>query len=127
MRILVLTCTILGFAFLTNAQDRVVSGKITAVEDGSALPGVNVVLKGTANGTVADADGNFRISVPTGGGTLVFSFVGLKTQEVLIGQRATVDVVMESDVEQLSEVVITAQGVRQERRALGYAVTSVSS
>lgn len=127
MRKLILASMALGFVFLSHAQDRVVSGRVTAADDGTPLPGVNVVLRGSSIGTVADADGQFKVTVPASGGTLVFSFVGLKTQEVVIGERSLVNVTMEPDIEQLSEVVITAQGVQQERRSLGYAVTSVSS
>ena len=58
------------------AQQRTISGKLTSIEDGSTLPGVNVVLKGTSVGTVSDIDGNYSLSVPTGGGVLVFSFCG---------------------------------------------------
>jgi hypothetical protein len=70
------------------AQERSDTGKVTAEEDGSPLPGVNVVLKGSTTGTVTDADGIYKLSVPTEGGTLVFSFIGLKTQEILVGERS---------------------------------------
>ena len=70
------------------------SGKVTAEEDGSPLPGVNVVLKGSTTGTVTDAEGIYKLSVPTEGGTLVFSFIGLKTQEILVGERSVVDLQM---------------------------------
>ena len=97
------------------AQDRVVSGKVTSVEDGSALPGVNVLVKGTTNGAVTDVDGKYSLSVASGG-TLVFSFIGLKSAEVAIGERTVVDLVMEADVQQLSEVVIVGYGsqIKQE-------------
>jgi TonB-linked SusC/RagA family outer membrane protein len=85
------------------------------------------VLKGTTNGTVTDADGNFKLNVPASGGALVFSFIGLQTQEVVIGDRSVVDVSLGLDVTQLTEVVVTAQGVQQEKRALGYAVTTVGA
>lgn len=93
-----------------QAQDRIVTGKVTATEDGSSLPGVNVVLKGTTSGTVTDTDGAFRISVPAGGETLVFSFIGLQTQEVAIGDRSIVDVSLNADVQQLNEVVVVGFG-----------------
>ena len=69
------------------AQERTVSGKVTSIDDDAALPGVNVVLKGTTTGTVTDIDGNYKLSVPTGDGTLVFSFIGLATEEISIGDR----------------------------------------
>ena len=108
------------------AQERSVSGKVTSQEDGTALPGVNVVVKGTTNGTVTDAEGNYRISVPSSGGSLVFSFIGLSTSEVEIGDRTTVDVSLSQDVQQLSEVVVTGYGT-QDRKTLTSSITSVSA
>lgn len=101
------------------AQDRTVSGKVTAADDGSALPGVNVVLKGTTTGVVTDADGMYRISVPGSGGTLVFSFIGMNTTEAEIGSRSVVDVQMGVDVKQLSEVVITGYGTTLKKEFSG--------
>ncbi|MFM7856445.1 MAG: SusC/RagA family TonB-linked outer membrane protein [Flammeovirgaceae bacterium] len=108
------------------AQERSVSGKVTSQEDGTALPGVNVVVKGTTNGTVTDAEGNYKISVPSSGGILVFSFIGLSTTEVEIGDRTTVDVSLSQDVQQLSEVVVTGYGT-QDRKTLTSSITSVSA
>jgi TonB-linked SusC/RagA family outer membrane protein len=108
------------------AQERSVLGKVTSQEDGTALPGVNVVVKGTTNGTVTDAEGNFKISVPSSGGSLVFSFIGLSTTEVEIGDRTTVDVSLSLDVQQLSEVVVTGYGT-QDRKTLTSSITSVSA
>src|SRR5262245_30763199 len=82
------------------AQERAISGKVTSSEDQSPLPGVNVVLKGTTNGTVTDVDGNYRLTVPADGGTLVFSFIGLQTNEVAIGDRSDISVSLSSDVTQ---------------------------
>ncbi len=107
------------------AQDRTVSGRVVSAEDGTGLPGVNVVLKGTATGTVTDVDGNYKITIPSGGGTLVFSFIGLLSQETEIGSRSVVDATLESDVKQLTEVVVTAVGIEREKKALGYAVTDL--
>jgi TonB-linked SusC/RagA family outer membrane protein len=110
------------------AQERAVSGRVTSAEDGSPLPGVNVVLKGTTNGAVTDAEGAFRLNVPAEGGTLVITFIGLKSQEVEIGNRTTIDVQMDQDVTELSEVVVTVAGGLQARtRELGSANTLVTS
>lgn len=114
------------FALSAFAQERTVSGKVTSAEDGGGLPGVNVLLKGTSNGTVTDADGNYKLSVPSAGGTLVYSFIGYASQEVDIGERSVVDMGLASDVKQLTEVVVTAHAIQQDKRALGYAVTSVA-
>jgi TonB-linked SusC/RagA family outer membrane protein len=127
MRKFLLTCIALAFVLYSYGQERTVSGKITSTDDGSALPGVNVVVKGTTSGTVSDADGKFTINVPSSGGTLVFSFIGLQSQEVVVGDRTIVDVSMASDIQQLSEVVVTAIGIEREKKALGYSVSTVSS
>ncbi|HZY79387.1 MAG TPA: SusC/RagA family TonB-linked outer membrane protein [Cyclobacteriaceae bacterium] len=108
------------------AQDRVISGKIVSREDGSGLPGVNVLVKGSTQGTVTDADGNFRITVPTNESTLVFSFIGYQTQEIAVGDRSVIDLQLESDVHQLAEVVVTAQGLERDQRSLGYSLQSVN-
>ncbi|HZY81267.1 MAG TPA: TonB-dependent receptor [Cyclobacteriaceae bacterium] len=111
-----------GVAF---AQDRVVTGKVTSAEDGTAVPGVNVVVKGTTNGTTTDSDGNYRLSVPSNGGTLVFSFIGLTTEEMSIGDRTIVDISMRADVTQLSEVVVVGYGT-QSKRDLSGSIATVS-
>jgi TonB-linked SusC/RagA family outer membrane protein len=116
----------LFFVFQVWAQERVVTGRVTSSEDGSALPGVNVVVKGTTTGSVTDADGKFSLSVPSSGGALVFSFIGLKTAEIEIGDRTVVDIQLESDVTQLSEVVVTGYGTQNKREIAG-SVASVKS
>lgn len=127
MKKFLLLCSFVFVAGFALAQERAVSGKVTSTEDGSALPGVNVVLKGTTNGTVTDSDGNYKLNVPATGGSLVFSFIGLQTQEVVIGERTTVDITLGLDVTQLTEVVVTAQGIEREQKALGFAQTTIGS
>lgn len=126
MRKHLLVCTIALFMIssISWAQERKVSGKVTSAEDGSALPGVNVVLKGTTNGTVTDAHGNFTLSgIPASGGNLVFSFIGLSSQEVPIGEQTVVDVALALDVTQLSEVVVTGYGDVQKKKFAGSTVS----
>lgn len=101
------------------------TGRVTSAEDGTGLPGVNVVLKGTTNGTVTDATGAYTLKVTGDGGILVFTFIGLITQEAEIGSRSSVDISMESDTKQLSEVVVTALGVERQEKSLTYAVQNV--
>jgi TonB-linked SusC/RagA family outer membrane protein len=128
MKKFLLLCFSFVFAFsIAWAQDRTVSGKVSSTEDGGALPGVNVVLKGTTNGTVTDSDGNYKLAVPSAGGTLVFSFIGLQTQEVAIGERSVIDAALALDVTQLSEVVVTGSGVATDKKKLGIAVESVTA
>ena len=109
------------------AQDRTVSGRVTAAEDGSGLPGVSVVLKGTAIGTQTDGEGRYSLSIPATGGTLTFSFISLKTQEVAVTTQSTVDIAMESDAATLNEVVVVAGGLTVQRRELGNQATTVKA
>jgi len=129
MRKFLLLKSFLGLMLLSTvafAQERVVTGRITGVDDGSVLPGVNVVLKGTSTGTVTDAGGNYSISVPSSGGTLAFTFIGLKLQEVEIGARSVIDVIMENDATQLSEIVVTGYSESSSRNIVS-AVGKVGS
>lgn len=92
---------------MSTAQERTITGKVTSADDGSALPGVNVMLKGTKHGGITDHNGEYYVSVPQKGGTLVFSFIGFVTQEVAVSISNKIDVVMTADATQLSEVVVT--------------------
>ena len=102
-----------------------ISGQVTSVQDGGALPGVNVVVKGTTIGTITDIEGNYQLSAGEDAETLVFSFIGLKTEEVPINNQSTIDLKMSDDVAELSEVVVTAFGLEREKKALGYTVQEV--
>ena len=106
-KVLLLGLSLLMVTTMSFAQDRTVSGKVTSVDDGATLPGVNVVVKGTTSGGVTDIDGNYKITVPEEGGILVFSFIGLESQEIEMGNRSVIDVQMDSDIQQLSEIVVT--------------------
>lgn len=123
MKKILLTCFMLVFVLHAWAQDRTVSGTVTDADTGEALPGVNVLLKGTGTGITTDLDGNYKISVPSDGGTLVFTFIGMVKQEVQIGARSVIDIQMVTDVQQLSEVVVTGYGSQLKREITG----SVSS
>jgi TonB family protein len=87
-----------------------VTGRVTSAEDGSGLPGVNVVIKGTSTGTVTDINGNYQIEIPDPHATLVYSFIGLESMEMPVNNSPVVDAAMEQDVAQLSEVVVTGFG-----------------
>lgn len=119
--LLAITC-LLALVFTLRAQTDV-SGRISG-DDGEPLPGVTILEKGTSNGAVTDVDGNYRITVSSNA-TLVISYVGFETQEVAVGSRSVVDVTLQYDVEALDEVVVTAFGVEQDKKALGYSVTEV--
>ncbi len=107
------------------AQDRTISGTVTSSEDKGGLPGVNVVAKGTTAGVITDVQGKYKLVVPAGTTKLLFSFVGFISQEVEIGNQTNIDLALAPDTKQLSEVIVTAQGIVREKRALGYAVATV--
>ncbi|MEQ1587545.1 MAG: carboxypeptidase-like regulatory domain-containing protein, partial [Cyclobacteriaceae bacterium] len=109
------------------AQQRTVTGKVSSSDDGSALPGVNVLEKGTTNGTVTDSNGQFSLSIPSNGGILVISFIGFQTQEIALGERTSIEVSLTTDVTQLSEVVVTALGVERETKTLGFSVKEIKN
>jgi len=123
--LIVLFVFVSGYTLM--AQTIVITGSITSsVEGEGPIPGVTVQVKGTTIGVLTGADGKYSITVPTGATTLVFSYIGMKTQEVEIGGRAVINGVLESDLVGLNEVVVTALGIKRESKALGYSVQSVS-
>ncbi len=112
--------------FMTvNGQTINVSGKVTSADDGESLPGVSVIVEGTTIGTVTDINGAYQISVPSDYKTLVFSFVGMVSQTVSLNGRSVIDIEMRTKATELSEVIITAAGIRREKKALGYSVEDV--
>jgi TonB-linked SusC/RagA family outer membrane protein len=114
-----------SFCVNSFAQDRKITGKVTSAEDGSGLPGVSVQVKGSTKGATTDATGSYSVDAPSAGGTLKFTFVGFAAKEVVVGSQSTIDVQLSTDIQQLSEVVVTAQGIVREKRALGYSVTTL--
>ncbi|GIL24053.1 MAG: SusC/RagA family TonB-linked outer membrane protein [Bacteroidota bacterium] len=112
---------VLIFGALTSFAQQTITGKVTAADDGSGIPGVNILEKGTTNGTVTDFNGNYQISVGANA-TLVFSFVGYTTQEVSVGGQSVVNVSMQSDVTALSEVVVVGYGSQDKKEITGSVV-----
>jgi TonB-linked SusC/RagA family outer membrane protein len=108
------------------AQTKVITGTVSSSVQGEGpIPGVTVQVKGTTIGAVTDINGKYSINVPQTATTLVFSYIGMKSQEVEINGRSVIDGVMESDIKGLDEVVVTALGVAREKKALGYSVQDV--
>nr|HAD51267.1 SusC/RagA family TonB-linked outer membrane protein [Algoriphagus sp.] len=106
------------------AQSRVITGTVTSAEDGMGVPGATILVKGTQIGVATDIDGKYSINVPSGNNVLVYSFVGLLTQEVSIGNKSIIDVTLQSDVTALGEVIVTGYGTQLKREVTG-AVSSV--
>ncbi len=107
------------------AQDSTVSGKVTDAKEGSPLPGVNVIVKGTSVGVLSDFDGNYSIKLPRQDAVLVFSTLGYGTQEVAVNSQTAINVSLSQEAEQLDEVFVTALGIERDRKTLGYSVTQL--
>ncbi|SFE08129.1 carboxypeptidase-like regulatory domain-containing protein [Spirosoma endophyticum] len=108
------------------AQAVSISGLVTSGTDNTSVPGATVAVKGTTTGTTTSADGKYTINVAPGK-ILVFSHIGFTTQEITVGSASTINVVLQDDSKSLSEVVVTAFGIKQETRGLGYAVQNVKA
>ena len=115
---------------LEAVADQTIGGRVTDGATGTGLPGVSVVVKGTSRGTTTDTDGNYRVTVPDQNAgnalTLVFSFIGYATQEVIVGNRNAVNVTLTSDDKTLNEIVVVGYGT-QNRRELTGSVASLQT
>lgn len=109
-----------------SAYAQTVTGKVTSATDGAPIPGASVLIKGTSIGTATDTGGNFTLDV-TGSPNSVFviSFIGFLTQEVPVSNQTTVNVALQEDATQLSEVVVTALGIEKDAKTLTYSVQQV--
>ena len=114
-----------GFTLQAQMQ---ITGTVTGVDDGLSVPGVSVVVKDNQTiGTTTDMDGKFILTVPSNTEALIFSFVGMKTQEELINGRSVIDILLEAEVLEMDAVVVTALGIKREKKSLGYSVQDVKS
>lgn len=103
-----------------------VRGTVNSSGDGLSLPGVTVLVKGTTTGVATDGDGRYSISAPNANSVLVFSFIGFKSQEILVGNQSTIDITMEEDMSSLDEVVVVGYGTMK-KRDMSSAQVSVNS
>nr|WP_321410149.1 SusC/RagA family TonB-linked outer membrane protein [uncultured Carboxylicivirga sp.] len=128
MRRLALIMSLLLFAGLNAmfAQTTTITGTVTDT-DSEPIPGVSVVVRGTTIGTITRVDGTYSLSVPEDATNLLFSFVGMKTQDLLIEGRSKIDVVMVSEAIGVDEVVVTALGIKREQKTLPYAAQQVKA
>ncbi|SFT91985.1 TonB-linked outer membrane protein, SusC/RagA family [Algoriphagus locisalis] len=116
---------IVGLSVSANAQQRILKGVVTATSDGLPLPGVTILDKETKAGTTTNADGEYSINVNENT-VLVFSFIGFTSQEFTVGNQTELNVALDEDASDLSEVVVTAFGMERDKKALGYSVTQLS-
>lgn len=108
-RIWILILLVVATVGMLLAQERTITGQVTSSIDGRAIPGVNVILKGTNRGTVTDGKGMYVFTVPIKGGTLVFSFIGFQITERIIGKSNVVNVTLNLEITQLQEIVVAEQ------------------
>jgi TonB-linked SusC/RagA family outer membrane protein len=117
-----------AFAFVQFAlAQTVVSGTVTDAADGSPLPGVSVMVQGTTNGTMTDIDGKYNLSLVQAANALEFRFLGYETQTVQIANQTLIDVVLKSSTQDLDEVVVTALGIKREKKTLTYNVQDMDA
>lgn len=121
----ILTLFLALVAQISFAQEKSISGTVTDA-DGLPLPGVNILVQGTATGTQTDFDGNYSIRASVGD-VLTYSYIGMSAETRTVGTGSVINVQMSEDAQALEEVVVTAQGIKREKKALGYAVTTVGS
>ena len=126
-KLLLIFCLTLGLAGMNlYGQGLSITGTVTSQDDGLTLPGVTVALKGTTTGTITNENGEFSLKAKAGD-VLVFSFIGMKTQEVTIGKQTVINVIMASEYMGLDEIVVTALGIEREKKTLGYALQEIKA
>ncbi|WP_343530962.1 SusC/RagA family TonB-linked outer membrane protein [Pedobacter sp.] len=113
-------------AIQAMAQQKTITGKVTSADDGMPIPGASVKIKGTNNGTQTSTSGTYSI-VANQGDVLQFIYLGMKTAEKVVGTSNVIDIALASDSQALGEVVVTALGIKKERRAVGYSVSEVNA
>lgn len=121
-----LRLTIIISMVSTQIFAQIIKGKVTSSADGQPLPGVSVAVKGNNSGTTTNADGSYSVN-SSGKAQLIFSYIGFKGQTVDVNSRSVIDISLEEDISVLNDVVVTALGVSKQQKALGYAMTTVSS
>ena len=121
--ILLIAIIIAGYSFVHGQKD--ITGKVTNKKDGAPLAGVSVIVKNGGTATQTDLNGNFSLKNVPGNTKIIFSLVSYKTIESVQPSGNTMSISMEENTQQLSEVVVTALGIKREKKALGYAVSTV--
>jgi TonB-dependent starch-binding outer membrane protein SusC len=106
-------------AFVVSAQERQVTGKVTDGDSKESLPGVNILLKGTTQGTTTDANGSFSLTVPGNDAVLVCSFIGYQSLEVEVGSQTTINIAMSQDTRALDEIVVVGYGTQRKADLTG--------
>ena len=129
-KLLILVLFVLWMPLQVAAQSRVVKGTVTSGEDNAGLPGVNVLIKGTTIGASTNAEGVYSLTIPDNllrNGVLVYSFIGMKTSEVAIGNQSTISVRLQHDETSLDEVIVSALGFKENADKLGSTAAKIEA
>lgn len=124
MRKILLISVMLIWANALFAQQKTIKGRVTSTEDGTGLPGVSVMIKGTSKGAITDANGNYTVEAPANG-TLNFSYIGFDPQSILVGDQSIINLGLVQSSGILNEVVVTALGVKRSEKSLAYSSQSI--
>lgn len=125
--LLVSICFLFAFVQVSYAQERVITGVVTAKDDKLPVPGASVIVTGTQVGVQTDADGKFSIRVPAGAKSVTVSYIGYAKTEVAIGNSGSLHIYLSSDTRELNEVVVSAGGLKVQRRSQGYTSTTLKA
>ncbi len=125
MKKAILALLVFMYSFASFAQGLQVKGVVTSADDGQPIPGVSVVVKGTTTGIITDIDGNYSVNAKNNS-TLVFSFVGMKTQEIPVNSKTVINVVMATEQTDIDEVVVVGYGTQKKSLVTG-AISKVSN
>ncbi len=126
MRKLSFLLVILLLSAMQVLAQRTITGNVTSADDGNGIPGVTVLVKGTSQGVLTDLDGKYSINVPKDATALQFSFIGMTTQEIALTAANVLDVVMQSEAQNLEGVVVTALGITRDKKSLGYSTQELT-
>ncbi|MFC0186415.1 TonB-dependent receptor plug domain-containing protein [Pseudarcicella hirudinis] len=121
---IILLCSLMLWGTVSRAQQRTMTGKVTDVT-GAGLPGVSILVKDTKTGTTSDVNGNYKISIPQGSKSIIFSFVGMVSSVQAIGNKSVLNVTLENDVKDLAEVVVIGYGTAR-KADITSSISSVS-
>jgi len=123
-RIYLMLLFLLSFSVVFSQENEII-GRVVSLDDENGLPGVTIQLEGTSTGTATDIDGIYHLKVPSLNGKLIFSFIGYATQTIEISNKTVIDVILLPTAAELDAVVVTALGIKREKKSIGYSVQEV--
>jgi len=126
-KVIAFLCFFLLGSTLIFAQTRTVTGMVTAAGDGLPLPGVTILIKGTVQGTTTAVDGKYKLPGVTSATVITYSFIGFTPVDISVGSQQVIDVSLKAEAQKLQEFVVTALGVKREKREIGYSSEKINA